>query len=188
MSAPPREAFAAITRKVIEDHDKWDSPHAFITLHWDGEKLTAGTFACIDPAINPPDYPALMCKLARARMDDHPGDPACGYLLQIEGWGVAEPEKDAAPAEREQYERARISRTFHQMPDAVESVMAYCADIHGRLWAAAKRRDKPGEISENFYPPGSGKIGGQMVRGLLAVAYGTGMVAHGLPGPQAPLN
>ena len=64
MKPPPREVMAAETRRAVEMHDEWDSLHCFLTLHWDGEKLTCGTYAAIDPGIEPADYPALMAKLA----------------------------------------------------------------------------------------------------------------------------
>ena len=182
--APPRDVFSAVTRKAIEDHGEWDSLHHFQTLHWDGEKLTCGTFAAIDPGIDPPDYPALMARIAARRQEEHPEDPAYAYLLQIEGFGVI---AGASAAEREQFDRDRIGRTFHQRADAVESAMAYCADVHGRLWYAVKTRSEPGVVVEHFCPPGK-TPGGQMIRGLLAVAYATGMKVHGLPGPQGPLN
>ena len=188
MTAPPRSVFAAFTRKAIEAHDEWDSPHCFMTVHWDGESLACHTYVCVMPDIDPVDYPALMIKAAREQLEKDPDDPPYGYLLQIEGHGVKEPEPGASEEERERFNKARLGRTFHQLPDAIEVATAYCADIHGRLWVAAKRRDKPGEISENFYAPGNPKIGGQMVKGLLAVAYTTGMTAWGLPGPQGPLN
>lgn len=184
---PPKEVFAAATRKAIEDHTEWDSLHCFMTLHWDGEKLLPRTYAAIDPGIDPPDYPALMAGIASKELEKNPGDPAYAYLLQIEGFGVIAPAKDASEAEREQFDRDRIGRNFHSRPDAIESAYAYCADVHGRMWVAAKRRDRPGEISEDFYPPGKG-LGGQMIRGLLAVAYTTGVKAYGLPGPQNAWN
>lgn len=184
---PPREVFAAAARKVIEDHDEWDSLHCFITLHWDGEKLRAGAFVAIDPGIDPAEYPALMVKAAAEQQQKHPEAPAYAYLLQIEAFGVTEPGPDAGEAEREQYDRDRIGRTFHKRPDAEESVIVWCADVHGRVWAAAERRSEPGVIHEHFYAPGK-TPGGQMVRGLLAVAYATGVKAYGLPGPQGPMN
>jgi hypothetical protein len=184
---PPKEVLAAATRKAIEDHDEWDSLHCFQTLHWDGEKLSVGTYAAIDPGIDPPDYPALMTGIAAKRQDEHPEAPAYAYLLQIEGFGVVEPAPDAGEAEREQFNRDRLSRNFHARPDAIESAMAYCADIHGRLWSAAKVRSRPDVIEEHFYPPGK-TMGGQMIRGLLVVAYTTGMKAYGLPGPQGAWN
>ena len=186
MSTPSREALAAITRDVIERHDEWDSPHQFVTWHLDGERLVPGTIAIIDPAMHPDDYPALMLRLALERREERPEPPAYAFLLQIEAFGVTDPGKDATPQERLQFEADRRGRTFHTRPDAVESACAWCADVHGRLWTAAKRRDREG-ISEEFYQPGR-TPGGQMIKGLLAVAYAAGMADHGLPGPQGWLN
>lgn len=177
----PREAFAAITRQVIEHHAEWDSPHCFMTLHRDGEELACRTFACIMPDMNPADYPRIMAKIASEQHEKDPADPAYGYLLQIEAHGVQDPGPAATEDERERFRADRIGRTFRQRPDAVESAVAWCADIHGRVWTAAKVRGKDG-ISESFYPPGKAP-GGQLIRGLLAVAYATGMASHGLPPP-----
>lgn len=190
MNIPSREVFAAETRRAIEQHDEWDSPHAFVTLRWDGARVTAGTYACIMPDIHPNDYPAYMIKLARQDWERDPENPAYAYLLQIEAFGVAEPGPEASADELAQYHQDRLGRTFHQRADAEELATAWCADIHGRLWAATKRRSKPGEISERFYAPGDPKrpAGGQMINGLLAVAHGMGMMAHGLPGPPQMAN
>ena len=184
---PPREIFAEAARKAIEAHSDWDSPHCFLTLHWDGEKLSPGTYACIMPDYDPADYPALMARIARERIEEHPDEPpAYAYLLQIEAFGLTEPGPAASPAEVERYKVARLTRTFHQHPDARESATAWCADVHGRLWNATKIRDAPG-ISERFYQPGRAP-GGRLIRSLLSVAYATGMSEHGLPGPQCNLN
>ena len=189
MSIPPRDVFAAAARKAIEDHNEWDSPHAFVTLHWDGENLTGRTYACIMPDIHPADYPAYMIKLAREDYEKDPDDAAYAYLLQIEAFGVAEPGPGASDAERAQHLADRLGRTFHQRDDAVEMATAWCADIHGRLWEATKRRTQPNVITEHFYPPNTpNQPGGQMIRGLLSVAYSTGMMANGLPGPSWVAN
>jgi hypothetical protein len=64
MGVPPRSVFAAAVREAIDAHDEWDAPHAFETLHWDGEKLTVLTYACIMPDMDPVSYPAVMTGLA----------------------------------------------------------------------------------------------------------------------------
>jgi len=177
---PPREILAAETRRAVDLHDEWDSLHCFMTLHWDGEKLTCGTYAAIDPAIKPTDYPALMAKLAREAHEKHPDDPpAFAYLLQIEAHGVEEPGPDATEEERRRFDADRLGRTFHQRADAIEICQAWCADIYGRLWSATKTRGDE-KVSERFYPPGKDRPSGQMIRGLLAVAAATGVTAHGL--------
>ncbi len=183
---PSREAFAAITRKIIADHDEWDSPHHFVTLHWEDGELRCGTWAVIMPDIHPAQYPKVMAKIARECHEKDPDHPPYGYLLQFESYGVAEPGPEASDEEREQFRRDRLGRTFHQRADAVEMVGAWCADIHGRVWSAARRRGED-KIHEKFYQPGRAP-GGQMIEGLLAVAYATGMTAWGLPGPQGPMN
>ena len=189
MSIPPREFFAAATRKAIEDHDEWDSPHWFMPLHWEDGKLSPHIVACIMPDIAPTDYPAHMIRIAREDYEKDPDSAAYAYLLQIEAFGTTEPGPEASDEERAQYLADRLGRTFHQRADAVEMATAWCADIHGRLWEATKRRNQPGVITEHFYAPGAlNRPGGQMIRGLLTVAQGTGMIAYGLPGPSWVAN
>lgn len=187
MTPPPRDVFAAAARNAIERHDEWDSPHSFETLHWDGEKLRTMTYCCIMPDVNPPDYPAYMTRAAREEIGEHPDDPAYGYLLQVESFGMADPGPGASDAERARFNAARKGRTFHEQPDAVETCTAWAADVHGRLWAASKVRNDPGVIHERFYQPGR-TPGGHLIRALLDVAYATGMSAWGLPGPQWRMN
>lgn len=187
MSPPPRDVFAAAARKAIEDHDKWDAPHSFETLHWDGEKLRTMTYLCIMTDVNPPDYPKVMARAASEELERNPEDPAYGYLLRLESFGVREPGPEASEAEREQYRRDRLARTFHERPDAIEACTAWAVDVHGRMWAATKTRDNPGRIHEVFYQPGRAP-GGSAIRGLLRVAYATGVSFWGLPGPQGRMN
>ena len=189
MSVPPREALAAVTRQAIEVHDEWESPHSFQTLHWDGREIATGTYMRIMPDIYHHQYPGLMAQAAYEQQRERPDDPPCAYLLQVEAFGTVEPGKDASEEERDRYQRARLGRTFHELPGAQEVCAAYCADVHGRLWSAVKRRGNPGEISEHFYPPHSPRQpGGLVVNALLSIAYTTGTARYGLPGPQGTLN
>lgn len=183
----PKEPFAAAARAAIEAHTEWDAPHAFVTLHWDGASLATRTYACIMADINPADYPKMMAGMALEELSKDPADPAYAYLLQAEFFGVTEPGPDATEADREQFDRDRLGRTFHQRPDAIECATAWVADVHGRVWNAGHTRKDPGLISEKFYPPGRAPSG-HFVQGLLAVAYTTGVLAHGLPGPQGRMN
>lgn len=183
MTTLPREVFARFVREEIERHDEWDSLHHFLTLHQEGGGLRIGTFAAIDPAIHPNEYPDMMAGIAHKELEEGPDDPACAYLLQIEAWGVTEPRKGATLQERMQFQADRLGRTIHQRDDAYEQACAYLADVHGRLWSATKRRDQPGVIAEQFHPPGPRQPGGQMISGLLCVAQATGMATYGLPGP-----
>lgn len=50
-TASTRQALAAFTRKLVEDHDKWDGLHTFVTLYADGDGVRVGTWAAVDPAI-----------------------------------------------------------------------------------------------------------------------------------------
>lgn len=182
MSPPPREVLAAEARRLIEMHDDdWDSLHAFVTLHWDGQQVSPGTWMAIDPAIHPTRYPLLMLQAAHEQLGKDGADPPYAYALQIESFGAMQPGPDAPAAERARFEADRKGRTIHLRPDAVESAVAWVADIHGRLWCAAKIRGRDG-ISETFYAPGRAP-GGQLINGLLAVARATATAGFGLP-PQ----
>jgi hypothetical protein len=185
MPLPPRDVFAAAARRAVEEHDEWDSPHNFQTLHWDGERLHCHAYVCIMPDLHATQYPQVMAGTAREQQIKDPADPAYAYLLQIEAFGIPEPAPDAPLAERKHYDADRLGRTFHKRPDATEAAIAWCADIHGRLWCATKRRSEPGRIYEAFYPPGKAP-GGQATQALLDVAYTTGVVAHGLPRRPEP--
>ena len=180
LTAPPPEVFAGVTRRMIEAHDTWDSLHEFATLHWDGESLDFGTLVVIDPAIHPNAYADLMTKAACEAMSGEHAATLYGYALQIEAYTVAEPAPDASAEERARFQADRVGRKFHQRPDAVESVLAYSADIHGRVWGAIKRRGHDG-IDEVFYAPGERPSHGQMVDALLAIAVLTRTAVHGLP-------
>lgn len=187
MSTVPRDALRAETRRALESHDTWDSPHCFMTLHWDGTSVHVGTYAAILPDVAPPDYPVHMARLAYEELERDPGDPACAYLLQIEAHSLRPPSADAGEAELNRFHTARLTRTFYRQPDAEEAAIAWCADVHGRMWSATKYRSDPARIEEVFYSPGR-TPGGQLITGLLAVAYATGTRAHGLPGPQRASN
>lgn len=181
MTIPPRSAFAGYARQVLEDHGEWDSPHKFLALHWDGGKLTCGIYVCIMTDIHPDQYPALMLKTAQESLVKCPESPPYGYLLQCEAFSVTEPGPDASEEERRQYESDRAGRTFHERPDAVESAVVYCADIHGRLWSAVKLRSDPDVISESFHPPGQAAPAGQYITALLGVCDMTAVAGHKLP-------
>lgn len=157
------------------------APHQFVTLHWDGERLTPGTLAMITPDIHPTSYPALIAKIAKDELDGERGDTVYAYALQIEGWSVVAPGAEASEAERQAFDADRIGRTFHQRPDATEIATTWCADVHGRTWSAVKRRTQPDDVEVTFWAPG--KASGQLVTGLLAIAQATGSVLYGLPAP-----
>lgn len=157
---------ARLTREVIEAHSEWDSPHQFVTFAVEGDAVRPRLLAVIDPAIDPRDYPETMFSLGSKDMARN--GPACGFLLQIESYAVKQLPDSASAAEREQLERDRRGRTFHQRPDAREMCGAWTVAPDGRGWAASKYRDEPG-IHEESWRPGDAP-GGQMVRALLALA------------------
>lgn len=173
MSPVPRDVMSAEVRAAIERHDEWDAMHEFVTLHWDGEHLTCGTVGIIDLGFHPTQYGKLMASLAAKQISEEPGRPPYAYLLQIESFGVTKPSPSATDEERRQFDKDRRERTFHQRADAHEFAQAWCADIHGRLWSATKRRDRPDDIQVKFYRPGAAPSG-QLIEALLFVAAATG--------------
>lgn len=187
MPLPKRELFAAITRKITEQHDQWDSPHHLFSLLWDGTRISYGAAAMITPDVPPAHYPAIIERFAQEEMDRQQTageNTLYGYALQIEAHAVVGPGPQATAAEQLRYQADRIGRTFHQRPDAVEVATVMCADIHGRMWQATKRRPQPDEIEEQYTAPSAVKRPhGQMVGAVLDAALLTGILLHKLPRP-----
>lgn len=185
---PPREPFAAACRKAVSDHDTWDSPHQFVTFSWDGTGLRPNTVAMIMPDVHPDDYPAMLRKVV-AEENAEPGPRAYAFLLQVEAHGVGEPPEDD-DAEQAIFHVARRTRTFHRLPQAREICVAYMADVHGRVWTAAKERGREDEpVSESFYGVlAADRPGGQFIRALVSIGYAQGAAHFGLPVPGGLLT
>lgn len=193
----PKTALAAFTRDQVADHDEWDSPHAFMTLHNIDGEIKVGMYAMITPDFPPDQYKRAITGMALDFLrrydadddvmatDDGKLPPPCAYLLQIEAHIAIIP-PDASKADREQLDRDADNRQIHARPDAVEICNAVCADVHGRVYMATKRRDT-GEVDEQFSGPLNNTIRGRFANALLAIAHATGMSHWGLPGP-IPLN
>jgi hypothetical protein len=180
-AVPPREMFAAEARRITEMHTDWDSPHQFITLHWDGERVSYGTVAMITTDVHPTMYPGVMAGIAREALTGEDRANLYAYALQIEGYAVVEPGSDATEEERRRFLADRVGRRFSERQDAVEIATTSCVDVHGRIWTATKRRDKP-EIDEKFWAPDATDAPrGHLAEGLLNVARITGAVLYGLP-------
>lgn len=158
------EELAAVTRKAIEIHDEWDALHSLLIIHRDGAGVRVNTVVAIDPAFQPELYPLMIESIVKesAAKDG----PPYALLLQIEAFGALMPEDDAPAWKKAEMEAHRVNRTLHQHPDAVEAAWAYTADVHGRVWTAMNARGHE-EIEEHVYEPGSGKIGGHMLKALL---------------------
>lgn len=173
MSPLPRESLAAIAREAIKAHDEWDSPHVLATIYRSGgDTARYETITMIDPAVDPDQYPQVID--ARVRADTREYGPPYALLLQIEAFVVIDPGPDATPADQALLNADRIARTIHLRKDSVEMASAWVADVHGRAWMAMKKRGKDG-IEEQFFRPGSGEVGGQMMTALLNAArtYGS---------------
>lgn len=150
-----REVLAGEARGLIDMHDEWDSPHCIVTLHPDGDGgLRPGTWVCVMPDVDPRSYPSLIARAAAETQAKTPEDPAYAYAYQGEAYGMEDPGPKAPEAERERYRRARVTRTFHEQPEAMEVAIAWVADIHGRWWSCAKAR-KGGGLTERFHGPGT---------------------------------
>lgn len=154
MAPLPRAALARLAREVIEAHCEWDSPHALASVYRDGTGgARYGTVTIIDPALHPDLYPALIA--ARASEDAGKQGPPYAFLLQAEMFGTTGPPADAPAADRALFEADRIARTFHLRKDAVEIAQAWVADVHGRLWSAARMASRsPSTGREAAYPEG----------------------------------
>lgn len=173
MNPVPRDVLARLVRDTAAEHDRWDRPHQFQTLHWDGATVTAGHVASITLDVDPDDIPRLIMAVAAEQFAAQPGQPPCAYLLEWEGHGVPGPGPGASAAERAQFGRDARDRALHRRPDALEVVTVICADIHGRVWKASKMRDT-GEVAEVFCRPGS-PVPGRLNRAVLQIAETTGL-------------
>lgn len=183
---PDAAQLAAEARRMIEMHDgKWDSLHAFATLHWDGEKFSVGTWCAIDTGFAAGDYFGIMQKAAFERMREEPEDPPYAFALQIEAH-VTELPKGATAEEQAAMAADLRAEKLHLRPDARECAEAWVADIHGRLWSARRFRDGDGGIEESHTPAGSPPPGPAIfTTRLLTVARATGLLAWGLePSPE----
>lgn len=189
---PPAEAYAAEARAIIDGHTRWDAPHHFITLHWDGQRIRHGTFAVITPDVDPADYPEYMAALAYQQISGRRDDLPVGYLLQVEGNGIFE-HGDETDEWRAQVARDRAAKTYHLRPDHYELCDAWVAAVDGRMWNCRKYRqdiDEPelggkvpaGQVLENAYPAAGARATGVFIDALAAIAAATGALRRaGLP-------
>lgn len=168
---------AAYVRSAAEDHDDWDVPHHFSTVHWDpgtGE-LSLSWMMAITLDVGPEQMSLAMIRFAAEQSQEQPGRPPVAYLLEAESYGV-HLAPGASAAERRQLEEHARSLTLDQHPDAVEDITVICADIHGRVWQARKRRDT-GEIDEKFWRPGN-QPPGPSARLVLRIAEAGGRLVR----------
>ena len=182
MTTEPEAALlAAEARKMIEFHDgKWDSLHAFATLHWDGEKFSVGTWCAIDTGFAAKDYMGIMQKAAFEELRRKPEDPPYAYALQIEAHVSSLPKGASAGQQAAMTADMRAER-LHLRPDARECAEAWVADVHGRLWSARRWRDDGDGIEERYTPAGVPSPGPAVFTDpLLTVARATGLLAWGL--------
>jgi hypothetical protein len=171
----PAEKLLEIARWSITRDDNWDMFPEFLTLHWDEEndRVRPGTIALIDAGFPPEAYPKVMAAMALNAIGDSPEDVATAYMLVVEGYGVAEPEKGATEAEKAQFEHDRKNRGFHAREDAREVKMALVSDITGQSWMVTRYRDT-GEVTDSTEDEGLKSLGGRMPDGVRRVALATG--------------
>lgn len=178
----PGWLLAAETRRAVEEHDRWDSPHQFILFRWDGRRVSRCDVQPISPdATGRADM--TMIRTAGKWLQDHPGDPPCAYLLRVECHGITKPGPDAAPAVLSRFDADRRLRGFAARPDAVEACAAWCVDTEGRMWNASKTRgggpgggDSPVTVTPYS---GDARVGGQYADVLRAVAATTALLVSG---------
>jgi hypothetical protein len=183
-----REVLAAQARMLIEHHgDDWDSPHALVTLHPDGNGgLRPHTWVAIMLDIHPLQFPGLISRTASEALAKHPEDPPYAYGFLSEGFGMKDPGPDAPPEEQERFRRARDGGTFHEQPEAYETADAWVADVYGRLWHCRRYR-ATGEVGETFHAAGVTVAGGH-VSALAAIARKTGVAAWGVAPRSGGMN
>jgi hypothetical protein len=182
----PDAAYAAQARALIDQHTDWDAMHTFVTLHWRDGGLHIGTYVAIDPGVEPRAYPALMISYAHEWAEAHPGDPAAGYGLQTESYGIDQPPGASAEL-RASIDAARATRSYRDLPGHYESADAIVTDIHGNLWSAAKIRGRD-TVEERHWPQGwspdgENHIEGQMPDALRTLGLATGWLEWGIPLP-----
>lgn len=189
-TAPTRKALAAFTRKLVEQHDEWDSLHTFVTLYQDGNSgVRVGTWAAISSDVDPRNYPAHMFGIVSREVAKTLAgggvEIPCAFVLQIEAWSVVAPPDDADPIHRAILDADRNARQLHTRPDAVENCESFCVDLDGHVWTARKRRDEPGEIKTRHYPPGDRETPvGTMMQALTSCAEGMRTVRATLAGQK----
>lgn len=147
------EALAEFTRETVEGYTSWDTMTQFQILHWEDGKITVHTVGAFAPDVHPDQYQPYMIKMAGEQYRAEPDLPACGYLLQTEGWTVNLP-AEATEAEQQQVQEMLAAGTLDQYPDAIESADAWCADLHGRVWHARQVRGET-TVREEHWKPGT---------------------------------
>jgi hypothetical protein len=182
-----RDAYAEFTRHGLPGRE-WDTPAAFMTLNDAGGRIAIGTYAMIDPAIHPEEYPAWMIALAAEQRAAHPGQTSAGYALQFEGYEVDQPDPAADPELYAAWQHARMTRTYDRLPGHREIATCWTAAPDGRLWSATVTRGRPG-VAEQFYPAipdpdAESTPGGAMVIALVSIAEAAGLVDQGAPLPD----
>jgi hypothetical protein len=189
MSAQIKEKLAGIARDHVEAHgNQWDSMHGFEILCRDGDGFRVPVHMAFASDVYDHQYPGFMRRAADQYHQENPGEPAYAYTLTLESYEAIEPDPAKEPRRHAQWLIARSTNTFSELPWHREVYSAWVVDINGRAWLAYKYRDdETCEIHQAQFRPGS-LPSSDMLRGLVAIAYKTGVQYYGLPGPQGPLN
>jgi hypothetical protein len=184
--AAPDRAFAAVTRKSARTRD-WDTSFAtFQILYWDAArgKLAPRTYVGFTGVVHVRQYLGHMMECAIQDNKDHPDHPASAFLLTFEAFCVDLP-AGASAADHARVQAMIASHSLGEHPRAREQLSAWCVDITGRGWSATRLRDDPAVITEAAWKAGTVPADPELT-GLITVAYSTGMVKYGLPGPPSP--
>jgi len=181
----PNDQCAAVARSAVELHTAWGCPATFSILVRDDGGLTPRFTAVLDPELEPATgYPAAMEQVTSRHLLEHPGEPPWAFRLAYEGDSALEPARDAPAEDHARHWAAVNGGRIGSLPYARAIFAVWCVDVHGRGWRAYHYEDTPGVILEEYFQAGTMPDTG-MLRGLLRVAYATGMLAHDLPAPQA---
>lgn len=164
---PTAPELERVTRELIDRHEQWDTPHYFLTYYRlpDGS-LRGAHVAAIDTHIGPPEYPrvlgTLLAEQLAKRYIEHPdAPPIVALALQYEAYGIITSAADGLTAAQE---HARLTRTFHQLPERIETCGVITADVGGRVWWAQQCRGDTAVDCHKWEPAAVNTPDGQLVR------------------------
>ncbi|MCK9921624.1 hypothetical protein MXD61_06925 [Frankia sp. AgPm24] len=147
ISIPSRRLFARAVRDLLDQHTEWDAPlYPFVSFVYDQGQIRPSTVNMISAVFDPNSFPVIMDGLVRDELATDLPTPYA-YALLTELWIVYS--TAVSPGERARLRHQAATHQLGQHPGRVEVAWVTCADIHGRVWSASRRRDN-GEITERF--------------------------------------
>jgi hypothetical protein len=152
---------------MVNEYEYWDTPGMFSVLTWNGSVLVPRVIAVI--AVPPMLLPQAMARVCAEDAEEHPGEPACAYQMQLEAWTAPKPADDASEETKLAWLDAALHGGFAEHPDRLEQAHAYTASVRGDLWIAIKTRGQEG-VEDLYVPAGTPVTGGgnaELVTGAL---------------------